>query len=222
MTEYLSAFDRYADEFILTDSQNKNVLREDLTDVDTPGLIHAVLGIVSEVSELEQAVTKHNREEELGDLIWFTSRGMRALDMHVARAWASACEAGLACSSTRGEAHDTYREVRHVSTQLADRVKALMFYQSDVLKIYHGWKQPGSTDKEPYAPVLRDLLFRVARELVVILYSLDIEDVEAEVVRLMDKNLAKLRARHGHKQVIDDVRDYSAEETAMKYVDASV
>ena len=219
MTESLSVFDVYARDFILTDSQNHNVLREDLEDLDVPGLLHSVLGVVSEVSELEQAVTKHNREEELGDLIWFISRGMRSAGMQVSRAWASACEAGLECSAVRGEVPDTLRELRNVSAQLTDRVKALMYYQSDVLKIYTGWKHPSSQDKEPYGPVLTDLLFRLARELVVILYSQGIEDVETEVSRLMQKNLAKLQARHGHKQVIDDTRDYKEEERAMSGVD---
>lgn len=219
MNESLSSFENYAQAFILTDSANSNVLREDLPDIDMPGLIHAALGVSSEVSELEQAVTKHHREEELGDLIWFISRGMRAAGMHVSRAWYSACEAGLACSSVRGEVPDIYRELRHVSAQLIDRVKAMMFYQSVVLKIYHGWKQPGSPEKEHYTTVITDLLFRLARELVVTLYAMDMEDVEYEVSRLMAKNLAKLQARHGHKTVIDDTRDYTEEERVMLEVD---
>lgn len=220
MTESLSVFDVYARDFILTNSQCHDMLRADLEDLDVPGLNHAILGVVSEVSELEQAVTKHNRDEELGDLIWFISLGMRSAGMQVSRAWASACEAGLACSAVRGEAPDPYRELRNVQAQLADRLKALMYYHSDVLKIYSGWKHPDSQDKEPYKPVLTDLLFRLARELVVILYSQEVEDVETEVSRLMQKNLAKLQARHGHKQVIDDTRDYTAEERAMSGVDS--
>lgn len=222
MTEYSSVFEKYAKGFILTDSQNQNVLREDLqVDTDVPGLLHSVLGIVSEISELEQSVTKYNRDEEIGDLVWFISRGMYALGMPVGRAWESACASALLRFSSNPNDLD-YRELRLLGCQLVDRVKSILFYQSTVVRPYCGWKHPAAPDKQDYKEVMVDLMFRAAASVVVLLYMLDVEDVEGYLANIMEKNLAKLQARHGAKKVIDDIRDYAAEEKAVQSVDSRV
>lgn len=212
----------YWDAFARTDSAFNPELRPDLKPVpnNLGQILHGTLGMISEMGELQAAIENNNRVnylEEIGDFIWFLSLTCKGLDdvleQYVARWGRNLSWVGV--EDVAGF------EVREVLDTLADRVKALIYYNSTELKPLSLDRQVGFAfghSKDP-GQVLDQILDELlARWLCWIgpkqlneglgLYTL--------IPRCMKQNIRKLVARHGKGPAQTDHRDYQAEARAVE------
>lgn len=163
-------------------------------------LNHCVLGLCSEFSELKDDITVLDSEinylEEYGDLIWYINLGFDALDLKLDNINADHYDV---------EDFDDVDHVGILSGHLADKVKRLVFYGTDIDKLN---EKTQSTLREDITSLLSHLkkVFEVGCEM----RGLDISDV-------LERNIAKLAKRYPDKfsQERAENRDLVAEKKAL-------
>jgi len=177
--------------------------------IQTPRFVHAVLGLCSETAEYAEATGSHHRDEELGDLVWFTTLAAEAISEAPELLWLEA----LRVNKVR-TADQPLEDLQHATGALADRLKSLLFYQSQTLKPF--FPRGGEYKRDKVEPL--ECLATTIRAVAVAIVGLSLQlEGEGQFERCLLKNLAKLQARHGGAAK-SDTRDYDQEKLAMEAV----
>lgn len=232
MTNTPDFLKHYAENFNCTDCKTYPELRTDLLpDIHVGRLLHGVMGVITELQELEEAeetwnacddeVSLHNYKEELGDLLWFASLcalSVRKDNAGVLGSFGSACvEADIFLKEGlfSGLAGSDEQHANRYAVEILDRLKSLIFYNSNQIKI------PGSKDKGDPSKILTLLVDILMGKVFTIIgragKSLGYFPIQDFLQEVSMKNLAKLQARH-KGAAVSDARDYEKEKQAMDAV----
>lgn len=158
---------------------------------------HAVLGVATEMTEIDLAVNENNFAEELGDLLFFVTAGLQVLH-------------GLPCNPMTAEAqeHNTLMVFRECAKDAdimglrnpkrSDHTRALLTPLLDVAKRWLAYdKQPSPNDIPQIISLFNILIVHAASHPA---YGFDIslhsEQGVANIKRVVDVNVAKLKTRY--------------------------
>lgn len=234
--------ENYVENYACTECDYMLGIREDLLPcgIFMDRLVHGAVGCATELQELETPVSnllwmdgpvfgtmRHNMVEELGDLLWFACLSLQAVypeeesTQALLKALRKAAKEALLTGSYAAE---QLRHALRVNTVLLDYLKSLMFYNSSELKNYEVKKLAKGSTPANTVEVLRDVTHSLLQESVSLVAALfprlSHGSLESCMIEVLQKNLAKLQARHKGKAISDN-RDYDKEKQAMESVDTS-
>ena len=162
-------------------------------------LIHAALGLTSDVHELVNGTDIVNEIEEVSDACWFSAIGFEALGADITCAFLSDPDTGR---QTPNWSRQTYHlKFEQLAAMFADSVKAKVFY--------------GKTVKEGIP--MEQYLLGLLRELVYDLRGFSTKFLGLPIEEVMRRNIAKLTARYPERFSEDAAhnRDFEKERAAL-------
>ncbi len=187
-------------------------------------LVHASLGLFSDLEELTHHTSILNQVEEVGDVLWFLNLGLDA----IGRSWSSDAVnepmRGLErevlhriATSPEGQSRAIIREMQREVALLQDALKAVMFYgRTDFKKAKYDLHRTSEEETIPFYSLLG--IFFDQLTALVAFYCHIVLHKDIRVV--MEANVAKLAARYPGKftQESANNRDKAAEEQAVAAV----
>ena len=162
-------------------------------------IMHAALGLASDIHELLDHTDKINEIEEVGDVLWYVAICFEALDSDIATAFQSESNSG-GCRANMGRPALNAKLARIAAT-IADKAKASAFY---------GKTEVGNMSMDQF---LRAWL----RELVITINVYCKSFLDLEIGDIMERNIGKLRSRYPDKFTVEAAlnRDTEAERAAI-------
>ena len=197
----------YSEKALRTESPTAGAL-ERLESPELARLLHSVLGIVSEFSELLDATDRTNQIEEVGDLYWFLNLGFDV----VGRKTVERPQPSLSTE----EPHDPELVNAlplvglNVATWLADIIKARIFYGKET---FYAFEDVNKTKPQTFHEACEAELVGILE--VTNTYCVEYLKILPETV--MELNIAKLSTRYPDKYTDTQElnRDKYAEITAL-------